>query len=186
MGKPKAEVAADRIQSRIAGVRVTPHFCRIEEKPIEFYEDFHVIILGLDSLEARRYMNQVACSLLGKLYQVCITSISHDKALICVMDCTVYDQDGKPDISTIKPLVDGGTEGFKGPARVIIPGFTPCFECTLWLFPPQVKFPLCTLAETPRYSVPIRLNCSAVASDQRVTAIRNNVDLLHEAHAHDL
>lgn len=65
VGKPKAEVAAERIRSRISGVKVTPHFCRIEEKPIEFYEEFHVIILGLDSLEARRYMNQVACSLLG-------------------------------------------------------------------------------------------------------------------------
>ena len=44
---------------------VTPHFCRIEDKPIEFYEQFHIIVLGLDSLEARRYMNQVACSFLG-------------------------------------------------------------------------------------------------------------------------
>lgn len=51
--------------ARVSGVTVTPHFCRIEEKPVDFYEDFHVIILGLDSLEARRYMNQVACSLLG-------------------------------------------------------------------------------------------------------------------------
>lgn len=61
-----------------------------------------------------------------------------------------YDEEGTVDMETVKPMVDGGTEGFKGHARVIMPGITPCFDCTLWLFPPQVKFPLCTLAETPR------------------------------------
>ncbi|MBA0713912.1 hypothetical protein Golax_012913 [Gossypium laxum] len=126
VGKPKAEVAAKRVMERVSGVNIVPHFCRIEDKDIEFYNDFNIIALGLDSIEARSYINAVACSFLE------------------------YDSDDNPREETMKPMVDGGTEGFKGHARVIVPGVTPCFECTIWLFPPQVKFPLCTLAETPR------------------------------------
>ncbi|KAG2300123.1 hypothetical protein Bca52824_036595 [Brassica carinata] len=126
VGKPKAEVAAKRVMERVSGVEIVPHFSRIEDKELDFYNDFNIIALGLDSIEARRYINSVACGFLE------------------------YDEDDTPRSETIKPMVDGGTEGFKGHARVIVPGVTPCFECTIWLFPPQVKFPLCTLAETPR------------------------------------
>ncbi|KAF8401652.1 hypothetical protein HHK36_012598 [Tetracentron sinense] len=126
VGKPKAEVAAKRVMERVTSVNIVPHFCRIEDKDLEFYNDFNIIALGLDSIEARSYINSVACSFLE------------------------YDSEDNPCEDTIKPMVDGGTEGFKGHARVILPGITPCFECTIWLFPPQVKFPLCTLAETPR------------------------------------
>ena len=47
-------------------------------------------------------------------------------------------EDGELDQSSIVPLVDGGTEGFKGNARVILPGISACIECTLDLYPPQV------------------------------------------------
>ena len=47
-------------------------------------------------------------------------------------------EDGELDQSSIIPLVDGGTEGLKGNARVILPGISACVECTLDLYPPQV------------------------------------------------
>lgn len=52
---------------RISGVHIVPHFCRIEDKDIDFYNDFSIIALGLDSVEARSYINTVACSFLGVL-----------------------------------------------------------------------------------------------------------------------
>ena len=61
IGKPKAIIAAERVMERVEGVVVTPHYCRIEDKPDDWYEQFHIIIMGLDSLEARSYMNAVAC-----------------------------------------------------------------------------------------------------------------------------
>ena len=66
VGKSKAEVAAQKVNARVQGVRVVGHHCRIEEKPLEFYRQFTVIILGLDSLEARRFMNNIVCSFLGE------------------------------------------------------------------------------------------------------------------------
>ena len=74
VGKSKAEIAAERIMARIEGVTVTPHFCRIEEKPLDFFQGFQIWVLGLDSLDARRYMNQIACSFLrAPRFSACMT-----------------------------------------------------------------------------------------------------------------
>ena len=59
-------------------------------------------------------------------------------------------EDGALDPSSIVPLIDGGTEGFKGNAQVILLGMTACIECTLELYPLQVNCPMCTIAGTPR------------------------------------
>lgn len=82
VSKPKAVVAAERINSRVPGVNVTAHFGRIEDMPIEFYQEFTVIVLGLDSLEARRYMNSIACSLLGMQLSDSHTTIIHSAAAV--------------------------------------------------------------------------------------------------------
>jgi len=126
IGKPKAEVAAAFINKRIAGANVIPHYCRIQSKPPDFYEQFQIVICGLDSIDARRWIN----SLLINLVDV--------------------DEDGKVDRQTVIPMIDGGTEGFKGQVRVIIPRMTSCFECSVEAFPPQKTYPICTLASTPR------------------------------------
>ena len=61
-----------------------------------------------------------------------------------------FDDNGVADEATQRPFIDGGTEGFKGQARVIIPFKTGCFECSLGSLPPQVGYPMCTIRETPR------------------------------------
>jgi len=126
VGKPKAEVAAAFINKRFPGTKVVPYFGRIEDKDEEYYRQFKIIIAGLDSIPARRWINAT----LVKMVET--------------------DDDGDVNPDTIIPFVDGGTEGFKGQSRVIFPTLTSCFECSLDAFPPQVSYPICTIANTPR------------------------------------
>jgi len=126
VGKSKAEVAAAFIKKRIPGVNVTPYFGKIQDKDEDYYRQFNIIIAGLDSIEARRWIN----GLLVNMVEI--------------------DEEGNIDPDTVIPFIDGGTEGFKGQARVILPRITSCFECSLDAFPPQVNYPICTIANTPR------------------------------------
>ncbi|XP_030138908.2 NEDD8-activating enzyme E1 catalytic subunit isoform X1 [Taeniopygia guttata] len=125
VGRPKAEVAAEFLNSRIPDCAVVPYFKKIQDMDESFYRQFHIIVCGLDSIIARRWINGMLMSFL-------------------------HYEDGVLDPSSIIPLIDGGTEGFKGNVRVIIPGMTACVECTLALYPPQVNFPMCTIASMPR------------------------------------
>lgn len=125
VGKSKAEVAAEFVNTRVLNCKVTPHFAKIQDFDESFYRQFHMVVCGLDSIVARRWINRMLVNLLNY-------------------------EDGILDQASVIPMVDGGTEGFKGNARVITPGITACIECTLDLYPPQINFPLCTIAHTPR------------------------------------
>jgi Dinucleotide-utilizing enzymes involved in molybdopterin and thiamine biosynthesis family 2 len=82
IGKPKAEVAAAFVQKRVKGVNITPYVGKIQDKDEDYYMQFNIVVCGLDSIEARRWINSTLISMV--------------------------DED---DPSSLKPLVDGGTEG---------------------------------------------------------------------------
>ena len=84
VGKSKAEVAAKFVEKRVKGVTITPHNCKIQDKDDEFYMQFNIVVCGLDSIEARRWINST---------------------LVDLVD------DENPE--SLKPLIDGGTEGMR-------------------------------------------------------------------------
>ena len=57
VGRPKAVVAAEFIHGRVPGCTVTPHYCKIQDYDDLFYRQFHVVVCGLDSILARRWIN---------------------------------------------------------------------------------------------------------------------------------
>ena len=141
MGKSKAEVAASFVEKRVKGVVITPFNGKIQDKGESYYMQFSMIVCGLDSIEARRWIN---ATLVG-----------------------MVDMDNP---ESLKPLIDGGTEGmistmtspkrlfiskylfpgFKGQARIILPTISSCIECQLDMHAPRAAVPLCTLATIPR------------------------------------
>jgi ubiquitin-activating enzyme E1 C len=121
VGSHKASTAARFVEKRVKGVKITPYCGKIQDKDESYYMQFAMIVCGLDSIEARRCINAT---------------------LIGMVD------ENDPD--TMKPLIDGGTEGFKGQARVIFPTMTSCIECQLDMHAPRAAVPLCTLATIPR------------------------------------
>jgi len=83
-------------------------------------------IAGLDNIKARSWLNET------------------------LVDLVKYDEDGDPEYESVIPLIDGGTEGFKGQSRMFIPRTTSCFECSLRSMTPQTSYPSCTIRNVPR------------------------------------
>lgn len=114
------------------------YFGKIQDKGDDYYMQFNLVICGLDSVEARRWINATLVNLVDP-----------------------------ENPESLKPLIDGGTEGeifptcrnvltpemtlgFKGQARVILPTITSCYECSLDMLNKQTTYPICTIANTPR------------------------------------
>lgn len=86
VGKYKAETAARFVEKRVKGVKITPYNGKIQDKDDDYYMQFSMVICGLDSIEARRWINEKLVGLV---------------------------QDNPGVMEALKPLVDGGTEGMR-------------------------------------------------------------------------
>lgn len=74
------------MEKRVKGVKITPYVGKIQDKDEDYYMQFKIVICGLDSIEARRWINST---------------------LIGMVDME--------DPESLKPLIDGGTEGISQP-----------------------------------------------------------------------
>lgn len=75
-------MAARFVEKRVKGVKITPYNGKIQDKDEDYYMQFKLVVCGLDSVEARRWINAM---------------------LVGLVDPT--------NIESLKPLIDGGTEG---------------------------------------------------------------------------
>ncbi|GAB2298305.1 NEDD8-activating protein uba3 [Dionaea muscipula] len=83
MGKPKANVAAKCAMEKVSGVKIVPQFFRIEDKDIDFYSVFNIIVLGLDSIKARSYISIICDMYVVSLVVAC--RIYVDALCTCVV-----------------------------------------------------------------------------------------------------
>lgn len=119
VGRPKAIAAAEFVMKRVAGVKVTPFYGKIQDKDDEFYLQFNLVICGLDSVEARRWMNATLVNL--------------------------FDPENP---ESLKPLIDGGTEGRSLSMRYI------------WLIPQASKDKLESFSLLSHHATSVRSTCS--------------------------
>ncbi|KAF9405230.1 hypothetical protein HW555_013946 [Spodoptera exigua] len=87
IGLSKAKCAVEFVNKRVPGCEAVAHHCPIQDLDEGFYRQFHIVVCGLDSIVARRWLNGMLMSLLQ------------------------YNDDRSLDQSSVIPLVDGGTEG---------------------------------------------------------------------------
>ena len=65
MNSYKAKVAAEVVMARCPEVQIKWYTDPVQNFPKEFFEDFQVIVAGLDNVEDRRWINSMVHSLDG-------------------------------------------------------------------------------------------------------------------------
>lgn len=127
VGRKKAEVCAEYIQTRIPGCKVNWYDKKVQEYDDTFFKQFHVFVAGLDNMAARSWINKKIHSLVE------------------------FDKEGNPISHTQRLMIDGGSEIFSGQARVIHAfGLNSCYDCLDFGNAQPRAYQICTIANVPR------------------------------------
>lgn len=112
-----------KLQPEVSPVEIVPVVQDILTTDFSFINQFDICIGALDSIEPRRHVNQLICQL------------AHD---------TQFER--------VIPFWDCGSEGLSGQVKLIIPGFTACWECSssTLLNDNVSNIPICTIINQPR------------------------------------
>ena len=169
IGKYKADVAAARIRARFPHITVNSHSCKVQEKELSFFQQFAFFLVGVDNVEARRWMNAMAASLIkwelnpdyvGNFaaqqavrdeFNSKLSQISAGVGSIAATDFPFrtleyrHAEDTSP-----AALIDCGSEAVKGHAKTVLFGKTECVDCDKTIFSKSKVIPLCTLESIPR------------------------------------
>ncbi|GET85425.1 ubiquitin activating enzyme, putative [Leishmania tarentolae] len=153
IGKAKSTTAAAAVQARCPGVSVTAVVGRLEDQPDDFYRGFDAVLLAVDSISARRWVNRKVADIATRVIVPPPASAS-PPAAGSAAPAVVYHV-GDYVLQDAKLIIDTGTEGFEGHCRVIHMAHnrTPCIECEMYLYndgATRATVPLCTLESVPR------------------------------------
>lgn len=127
VGRYKAEVAAEFVMARVPECNIKFYNDPIQKFSDDFMKEHLIWISGLDSIAVRSYLNRKLFSILE------------------------YDENWNVKPSSIRMMIDGGTEGMSGQAQTIIPYDTQCYDCIdREAEAGRTHVNMCTLANTPR------------------------------------
>ncbi|EPY23341.1 ubiquitin-activating enzyme E1 C [Strigomonas culicis] len=143
IGAFKSDVAAAFVRARCPGVAIHAVVGSAEEQSDDFYRRFDLIFLALDSNAVRHWVNR-------KVVELGTWEVVPRAA---VPGLAAADAHAAPFVRVLRactPLVDVGTEGYRGHTKFRHPPRLPCLACAMDPTPGEEKVPMCTLHTIPR------------------------------------
>ena len=134
VGDSKASVAAAFVKRIVPDVNISIDRCFIQKiaDVDNFYKQFDLVICGVDNLAARKWMSD-------RLMQN------------VTFGADVETGGSKLDTKTCVPMIDGGTEGFKGQTHLVVPFQNASFtDRVKEYFPERQGVASCTLFSIKR------------------------------------